>query len=70
VIIHNSGHKAYFNSAAAGRAGLTRDTPDPKGAKYGHDANGDLDGTAEETGAVFSLLAGAIAQRLSGDAAR
>jgi predicted amidohydrolase YtcJ len=60
VIIHNSGHKAYFNTAAAGRAGLTRDTPDPKGAKYGHDANGDLDGTAEETGAVFSLLAGVI----------
>jgi predicted amidohydrolase YtcJ len=60
VIIHNSGHKAYFNSAAAARAGLTRDTPDPKGAKYGRRADGDLDGTAEETGAVFSLLAGAI----------
>jgi predicted amidohydrolase YtcJ len=60
VIIHNSGHKAYFNSAAARRAGLTRDTPDPKGAKYGRDANGDLDGTAEETAAVFSLLGGAI----------
>jgi len=60
VIVHNSGHKAYFNTAAAKRAGLTRDTPDPKGAKYGHDADGDLDGTAEETGAVFSLLSGAI----------
>jgi predicted amidohydrolase YtcJ len=32
VIIHNSGHKAYFNSAAATRAGLARDTPDPTGA--------------------------------------
>ena len=60
VIIHNSGHKAYFNSAAARNAGLTRDTPDPKGSKYGRDANGELDGTAEETGAVFSLLGGAI----------
>src|SRR3954462_13100418 len=60
VIVHNSGHKAYFNSAAAARAGLTRDTPDPKGAKYGHDANGDPEGPAEETGAVFSLLTGAI----------
>jgi len=60
VIIHNSGHKAYFNSAAAARTGLTRDTPDPKGAQYGHDAAGELDGTAEETGAVFPLLAGAI----------
>jgi hypothetical protein len=61
VIIHNSGHKAYFNSRAAQRAGLTRDTADPKGAKYGREANGDLDGTAEETGAVFPLLNGAIA---------
>ena len=60
VIIHNSGHKAYFNSAAAARCGLTRDTPDPKGAKYGRDSNGNLDGTAEETAAVFSLLGGAI----------
>ncbi|GJJ22160.1 amidohydrolase [Mycolicibacterium mageritense] len=60
VIVHNSGHKAYFNSAAAASAGLSRDTPDPKGALYGRDANGDLDGTAEETGAVFLLLGGAI----------
>ncbi|OBI80553.1 amidohydrolase [Mycobacterium asiaticum] len=60
VIIHNSGHKAYFNSRAAQANGLTRDTPDPKGAKYGRDANGELDGTAEEIGAVFPLLGGAI----------
>jgi len=60
VIIHNSGHKAYFNSAAARRLGLSRDTPDPKGASYGRDANGELDGTALETGAVFPLLGGAI----------
>jgi predicted amidohydrolase YtcJ len=61
VIIHNSGHKAYFSSAAAARYGLTRDTPDPKGAKYGRDSDGNLDGTAVETAAVFSLLGGAIA---------
>lgn len=60
VIIHNSGHKAYFNSHAAQLNGLTRDTPDPKGARYGRDAHGELDGTAEETGAVFPLLGGAI----------
>ncbi len=60
VIIHNSGHKAFFNTAAAHKAGVTRDTPDPKGSRYGHDADGELDGTAEETGAVFSLLTGAI----------
>lgn len=60
VIIHNSGHKAFFNSAAAARGGLNRDTPDPKGARFGRDASGELDGTAEETAAVFPLLAGAI----------
>jgi predicted amidohydrolase YtcJ len=60
VIIHNSGHKAFFNSDGARLCGLTRDTPDPKGAKYGRDANGELDGTAEEIGAVFPLIGGAI----------
>jgi predicted amidohydrolase YtcJ len=60
VIVHNSCHQAYFNSAAAARAGLSRDTPDPKGAKYGRDANGDLDGSAAETAAVFAVLTGAI----------
>jgi len=60
VIIHNSGHKAFFNSAAAARLGLTRDTPDPKGAKYGRDANGDLDGTAVETAALFAVMKGPI----------
>ncbi|AYE94223.1 amidohydrolase [Mycobacterium paragordonae] len=60
VIIHNSGHKAFFNSRAAELNGLTRDTEDPKGAKYGRTADGELDGTAEEIGAVFPLLGGAI----------
>jgi predicted amidohydrolase YtcJ len=60
VIVHNSGHLAFFNSQAARQAGLNRDTPDPKGAKFGRTADGDLDGTAEETGAVFALLRGAI----------
>src|SRR6476659_4854441 len=59
VIVNNFGHKAYFNSAAGARAGLTRDTADPNGARYGRDADGELDGNAEDTGAVF-LLAGAI----------
>jgi predicted amidohydrolase YtcJ len=60
VIMHNSGHLGFFNSIAERQAGLTRDTPDPKGAKYGRDANGDLDGTAEETGAVLPLFTRAI----------
>lgn len=61
VIMHNSGHKAFFNSAAARKVGITGDTPDPKGARYGRDADGELDGTAEESAAVFPLIGGAIA---------
>ncbi|NMN96573.1 amidohydrolase [Antrihabitans stalactiti] len=60
LILHNSGHLAYFNSVAGERAGLNRDTPDPKGARYGRSENGELDGTAFETGAVFPLVAGAV----------
>ena len=60
VVMHNSGHKAFFNSAAAAQAGLSRDTPDPKGARYGRDDAGNLDGTAEETGAVLPLFVTAI----------
>lgn len=60
VIFHNSGHKAYFNSVAARLAGLSRDVPDPKGAKYGRDENGNLDGSAEETAALMPLIVGAI----------
>lgn len=60
VVLHNSGHLAFFNSAAASSVGLDRNTPDPKGAAYGRDADGELDGTARETGAVFPLVAGAM----------
>ena len=71
VIVHNSGHKAYFNSAAAARVGITRDTPDPKGASYGRDANGELDGSAEEIQARLPLAERRDrAERLPRDAAR
>lgn len=60
VILHNSGHLAYFNSVAAKLAGLDRNTPDPKGAQFGRDAEGELNGKAYETGAVFPLLEGAM----------
>ncbi len=56
VILHNSGHKAFFNSHAARLAGLTRDTPESKGARYGRDADGELDGTAEFADDVIGSL--------------
>ena len=60
VIVHNSGHKAFFNSAAARQGGLSRLTPDPPGARYGRDAAGELDGSAEEIAAVLPVLGDAV----------
>ncbi|KJL25164.1 amidohydrolase [Microbacterium azadirachtae] len=57
VIVHNSGHSAYFNSAAARRAGLDRTTPDPVGASFGRAADGELNGVALEAGAVERVAA-------------
>ncbi len=60
AILHNSGHTAYFNSAAARVAGVTRDTPDPVGASFGRDAQGELDGSATETAAVTPIFGPAL----------
>lgn len=61
VIIHNSGHSAYFNTAAARAAGLDRDTPDPAGASFGRDAAGELTGVALEAAAVQQVVAPVLA---------
>lgn len=55
VILHNSGHTAFFNTAAAELAGITRETPDPAGASYGRDQSGNLTGIARETAAIFAV---------------
>ncbi|MFD6700498.1 MULTISPECIES: amidohydrolase [unclassified Microbacterium] len=57
VIVHNSGHSAYFNAAAAVAAGLDRSTPDPPGASFGRTADGELNGVALEAGAVERVAA-------------
>ena len=57
IIVHNSGHSAYFNSAAAHAAGINRDAQDPAGASFVHTADGELAGVALEAGAVQVLLA-------------
>lgn len=56
VVIHNSGHSAYFNSAAARQAGLDASTPDPPGASFGRSASGDLTGVATEEAAVEQVV--------------
>ncbi len=56
VIVHNSLHSAYFNTAAAREAGVDRDTPDPVGASFGRDAAGELTGLALEAAAVARIV--------------
>ncbi|MDO9395983.1 MAG: amidohydrolase family protein, partial [Herbiconiux sp.] len=56
VILHNSGHVVFFNTAAARQAGIDRSTPDPAGSRWEHDAAGELTGKGFEVGTVFALL--------------
>ncbi|WP_072688040.1 amidohydrolase [Rhodococcus marinonascens] len=77
VILHNSGHVAFFNDVAAREAGLTRDAPDPEGGSFGRERSGELDGSAFEAPAVMAVagkvLAGAVTrlpELLSAECAR
>jgi predicted amidohydrolase YtcJ len=55
LIVHNSGHSAYFNDALARLVGIDRDTPDPVGSRFGRSDDGELDGSAFESAALFRL---------------
>ncbi len=41
---HRGGHTSYYNSKALEMAGLHKNTPNPPGGTYDHDANGELNG--------------------------
>jgi len=45
---HRGGHTCVCNSAAFQAAGVTKQTPDPKGGKFGRDDQGELTGYAAE----------------------
>ncbi len=45
---HRGGHTAVCNSVALQVAGVTRNTPDPEGGKYGRDDKGELTGFVAE----------------------
>lgn len=57
VVVANSGHAAYANSAMLAEAGIDRDTPDPPGAAFVRDADGAPTGEGRESGAVALLMA-------------
>jgi predicted amidohydrolase YtcJ len=44
-VVHRGGHTAYYNSRAFALAGVTRDTPDPTGGTFDHNAKGELSGS-------------------------
>jgi hypothetical protein len=52
VVLTQMMHVAYANSAALKAAGVTKDTPDPPGAYFGRDENGELDGVVHEINAI------------------
>ncbi len=58
VVLDNSGHEVYFNSAAIQALGWAGHTPptDPPASRFGRNPDGTSDGQAFETGAVAAVL--------------
>lgn len=44
IVRHRGGHTYFYNSTAFALAGITKDTPNPRGGTYDKDANGELNG--------------------------
>src|SRR5882672_10522398 len=44
VVHHRGGHTSFYNSKAFELADINKNTPNPPGGTYDHDANGDLNG--------------------------
>lgn len=55
MIVHSSNHMAVANSKALELADVTAATPDPEGAHFGRDAEGNPTGYLEEPAAMFVL---------------
>ncbi len=64
VVIDNSGHEAYFNSATIALNGWPDAKPpaDPVGARYGRNADGTSNGRAYETSAILAAVAKVLAE--------
>lgn len=55
VVVHNSLHMAWANTAALKMAGVTDSTPDPPGGRFERDDRGWLTGKAYETPAILAI---------------
>ncbi|MEM8608491.1 MAG: amidohydrolase [Myxococcota bacterium] len=56
VVLTQMMHEAYANSAALAAAGITASTPDPPGAYFGRDENGQLNGVIHEVAALDRVV--------------
>lgn len=56
AIIHASSHQCVANTRLLGLAGLSADTPDPAGGRYGREVDGSLSGYCEEPAAMWPVL--------------
>lgn len=59
-ISHASGHMGAANSAMLRLAGITEETPDPEGGRFGREEDGRLNGYVEETPALMKILSSAM----------
>ncbi|WP_432102196.1 amidohydrolase [Streptomyces sp. bgisy091] len=64
LVLSNSGHAAWANTATLRAAGIDRTTPDPPGSWYVRDASGEPTGEAHESVAVEHLMRTVMADRL------
>jgi len=51
-LVEYSGHRAWVNSLAISLAGITHDTPDPVGGRFGRTSTGELTGLLYERGSA------------------
>jgi hypothetical protein len=62
AVIHRGGHTVFVNSKALELAGVTKDTPQPFGGTFDHDANGELNGRVTDNAQDVLWKAGKFPQ--------
>ena len=68
-ILHTSGHMCVANSVLLRECGITADTPDPEGGKFGREEDGTPNGYIEEVPAMVKVLI-PVFSRVKADFAR